>query len=186
MSVGANEVANGCTVLSSRQAARSIPHRSSTASAKARCASRGKRPVRQESSIGSASATSRDHRQEHGLEPVEDRVDLDRLHARLVVVEHDVVRVAVVVEAGDVLAAQLEVPLEVRQHDAVVLLLARPEPALVAEGAGARQLRAELGRDADGLLVVAARDADEARLERLVVVRLLERPQLLEELAEIG
>ena len=127
-----------------------------------------------------------DHRQERCLEPVEDHLDLDRLHAGLVVVEDDVVRVAVVVEAGDVLAAQLEVPLEVREHEREVLLLARAQPALVAVRAGARQLGAQLGRDADGLLVVAPADPDEGGLERLLVVRLLERPQLLEERAEVG
>ena len=132
MSVGANDVANGCTVLSSRHAARSIPQRSSTASANRRCACRGKRPRRHESSIGSASWTARSHGYERCLQRVEDRHDLVRLHARLVVVEDDVVRIAVVLEARDVLPAQLEVALEVRQHDRVVLLLARAEPALVA------------------------------------------------------
>ena len=127
-----------------------------------------------------------DHRQERRLELVEDHLDLDRLHARLVVVEDDVVRVAVVVEAGDVLAPQLEVPLEVREHEREVLLLARTQPALVAVRAGAGQLGAQLGRDADGLLVVAPADPDEGGLERSLVVGLLERPQLLEERAEVG
>src|SRR5256885_8766114 len=49
------------------------------------------------------------------LELVEDRDDLARLHARLVDVEHDVVGVAFGLEAVDVAAPQLEVPLEVRE-----------------------------------------------------------------------
>ena len=84
-------------------------------------------------------------RQERGLQRVEDRDDLVRLHARLVVVEHDVVRIVRRLEAGDVLAAQLEVALEVRQHDRVVLLLARAQPALVSLRAGARHLGAQVG-----------------------------------------
>ena len=71
-----------------------------------------------------------------------------------------------------------------RQHDRVVVLRARAEPAAVAERAGALELGLQLGRDADGLLVVAARDADDAGLERFARVRLLERAQLLEQLAE--
>ena len=59
MSVVASETSKGWTVRSSRHDARSMPHRSSTASEKARCASRGKRPRRQESSTGAASATAR-------------------------------------------------------------------------------------------------------------------------------
>ena len=62
-----------------------------------------------------------------------------------------------------------------REHEREVLLLAGAQPALVAVRAGARQLGPQLGRDADGLLVVAAADADERRLERFLVVRLLER-----------
>ena len=125
-------------------------------------------------------------REQRSLQRVEDRDDLVRLHPRLVVVEDDVVRIAVGLEAGDVPPAQLEIALEVRQHDRVVLLLARAEPALVSERAGARHLGAQLRGHADRLLVVAARDADEACLERLEVVLLLEWAQLLEELAEVG
>ena len=73
-----------------------------------------------------------------------------------------------------------------RQHDSVVLLLTCAEPRLVAERAGPRQLGAQVGRDTHGLLVVAVRDADQAGLERVVVVLLAERPQLLEEVAELG
>ena len=77
------------------------------------------------------------------------------------------------------------VVLEMRQHDRVVLLLAGVQPGPVAERAGAGQLRPQVGRDARRLLVVAARDPDEARLERLEVVSLLEGPQLLEQPAEL-
>jgi hypothetical protein len=56
MSFGDIDVAKGCTVRSNRHEARSIPHRSSSASEKRRCASRGKRPCRQASSTAAASA----------------------------------------------------------------------------------------------------------------------------------
>ena len=125
-----------------------------------------------------------DHRHEAFLEPVEDRLHLGRLHARLVVVEHDVVGIAIVVEARDVAPPQLEVPLEVREHDRVVVLGPRTQPCAIAERAGALELRQQLGRNSDRLLVVASGDADHARLERVGVVRLLERSQLLDQLAE--
>ncbi len=99
-----------------------------------------------------------------------------RLHAGLVVIEHDVVGVARGLEAGHVLAAQLEVAFEVRQQDGEVLRLAGAQPALVPLRAGAGHLGAQLRRDEDGFLVVAARDPDQVG----------ERAQLLEELAEIG
>ena len=95
MSVGANDVANGCTVVSSRHAARSIPHALEHREREPRCASRGKRPRRHESSTGSASATARISGTSAALRRSKIALDLGRLHARLVVVEHDVVRVAV-------------------------------------------------------------------------------------------
>ena len=125
-------------------------------------------------------------REKRALEGVEDRDDLFRLHPRLVVVEDDVVRVVRRLEARHVLAAQLEVALEVRQHDPVVLLLARTKPALVALRAGACHLGPQLRGNANRLLVVAPCDADEARLEGFEVVLLLERPEILEQLAELG
>ena len=126
-----------------------------------------------------------DHRQQDGLELVEDDLDLVGLHPGLVVVEHHVVGVAVVLEALDVASPQLEIPLEMREHDSVVLLLAGTQPGLVAERAGARQLGTQVGRHPDGLLEVTAGDADEARLERLLVVLGFERPELVEEGAEV-
>ena len=51
--------------------------------------------------------------------------------------------------------------------------------------AGARQLDAELGRNAALLLPVAARDADQARVVGVVVERLLERAQALEQAADL-
>ena len=54
------------------------------------------------------------HRHQRRLEPLEDPHHLARLHPRLVVVQEDVVGVARRREAGDVLAAELELALEVR------------------------------------------------------------------------
>jgi hypothetical protein len=126
-----------------------------------------------------------EHRDERGLQLLEDRLDLRGLHPRLVVVEDDVVRIVLRAEAPDVLPAQLEAPLEVRQENREVLLLARLEPGAVAERAGAREIRSELRRHARRLVVVPLRHADEARLERVVAVLLLESAQLLEQLAEL-
>ena len=59
MSSGEIDVANGCTVRSSRHDALSIPQRSSTPSENRNCAFQGKWPRRHESSIGSPSETVR-------------------------------------------------------------------------------------------------------------------------------
>ena len=106
--------ANGCAVSSKRHAVRSKPSDSSTRSANCFCCSAGKSPSRNEVSTGSRCATSATICLQRRLELVEDRCDLGRLHAALVVVEQRVVRVVVRREALDVPVAQLEVPLEVR------------------------------------------------------------------------
>ena len=80
---------------------------------------------------------------------------------------------------------KLDEPLEMRAEDFVVACLARLEPRLVADRACARHLGAEVGRDAALLLVVAARDADHACLERLALVLGLKTAELLEQLAEL-
>ena len=76
--------------------------------------------------------------------------------------------------------------LEVGAEELVVRRFARLEPRDVAERAGARHLGAEVARNPALLLVVAARDADDARLERLAVGGFLQLAQLLEERPELG
>ena len=144
------------------------------------------RVVAEEARVVDRLAEPRDHLHEAVAQTVEDDLDLGGLHAGLVVVEQRVVRIVVRLVAGDVLAGQLDQPLELRPEDLVVARLPRLEPRLVADRAGARHLRAQLGRDAAILLVVAARDADDARLERLARMLGLEVAQLLEQLAELG
>ena len=143
-----------------------------------------KSPWRHESSTGSpmpaTSGTSTSFRR------AKTEATSRRPHARLVVVEERVVRIVERLVARDVLARELEPPLEMRAEDLVVRRLARLEPRDVAERAGARHLGAQVARNATLLLVVAARDADDARLERLRLGALLERAQLLEQLAELG
>ena len=58
-------------------------------------------------------------------------------------------------------------------------------PGFQAERTGATHLRRQVGRDAQGLLEVVPRDADQARLERLRVEPLLDRPQLVEQPPEL-
>ena len=70
---------------------------------------------------------SRDQRHELLLEPVEDDPHLGRRRSRLEVVEQDVVRIVGGLEARDVLALQLELPVEPRAEGGVVVLApARP------------------------------------------------------------
>src|SRR5439155_11949237 len=103
----------------------------------------------------------------------------------LVVVQQRIVRIVLRAEALDVAAPQLEVALEVREQDREVLARARLEPGLIAERAGADDLRVQLDRNAPRLLVVVPHHADQARLVRVVVVLGLELPGLLEQLGEL-
>ena len=107
-----------------------------------------------------------------------------RLHARLEVVEQRVVRL-VHLEAGRVLAAELDVALEIRAEELEVVLRARLDPDRECLGAGQRLLLAQLGRDTQLLVAVAPGDADQARLVGVVVERLLVRPELLEQVAQL-
>ncbi len=121
------------------------------------------------------------------LQVVEDRAHLGRLHLRLEVVEERVVGlVELAVEALDVAVAELEVLAQRRQEGGEVVALAGLDPDRDRERRRARHLRAQLGGDLARLLPVAAGDADQARLERVVLVLRLEGLELLEEPTDLG
>ncbi len=122
---------------------------------------------------------------EHGTDRPEDLGHLRREHVRLEVVEERRVRRVLPLEAVDVLPLELEVALERGQELCEVVRGAGLDPDLVAERSGARQLDAELRRNAALLLPVAARHANEAGVVGLVVERLLERTQALEQAAQL-
>ncbi len=128
----------------------------------------------------------RDERHEHLLQPREDRRHVGGRHARLVVVEQDVVGVLERCETVGVPLYELEPALEVRAEELEVGRGARLEPVDVPLRAGSRELGAQLARDASLLLVVAPGHADHARFDRLRVGGFLELPQLVEERAELG
>ena len=111
--------------------------------------------------------------------------DLGRRHVRLEVVEERRVRRVLPLEALDVAALQVEVALERGKEAREVVLRARLDPDLVAERGRADHLGAELGWNAALLLPVATRDADEARVVGVVVERLLEWLQSLEQAADL-
>ena len=111
--------------------------------------------------------------------------DLGRRHVRLEVVEERRVRRVLPLEALDVAALQVEVALERGKEAREVVLRARLDPDLVAERGRADHLGAELGGNAALLLPVAARDADEARIVGVVVERLLEWLQSLEQASDL-
>ena len=137
---------------------------------------------RNDASTGGASL---DELGEHRPDRPEHLGDLGREHVRLEVVEERRVRRVLPLEAVDVLPLQLEVALERGEELREVVRRAGLDPDLVAERSRARQLDAELRRDAALLLPVPARHADEARVVGVVVERLLERTQALEQAAEL-
>ena len=106
-----------------------------------------------------------------------------REHVRLVVVEEWRVRRVLPFEAVDVLSLELEVALERRRTSKS--LVARGSIQTWLPSAAARQLDAELRRNAALLLPVAARHPDEAGVVGVVVERLLERTEALEDAAEL-
>src|SRR5947207_3786040 len=116
----------------------------------------------------------------------EDRANFGRLHPALVVVERCVVRLVVVaVEAVDVAAAQVEVLAQRRQEGLEVVLRARVDPDEVGERRRTRHLGAQVGGDLPRLLPVDARDANEARLERVVRLLLLEVGEFVEQAPDL-
>jgi hypothetical protein len=120
-----------------------------------------------------------DQRRELALQLVEDLRDLGRLHPLLIVVEQDVVGLAV--EALDVAELQVEVLLQMRQERVEVRVRACLDPDGKRLGGGVSHLAAQLGRHLALLLPVTARDADQARLVRIGIEALLVRLQLLEQ-----
>ena len=130
-------------------------------------------------------AGGRDERHLLLLELVEDLTHLRRLHPGLEVVQEHVVGLVVVVEALDVAAAEVEVVPQGRQELREVGLLARLHPDGHRERGGAAHLGAQLGGHPASLLPVAADDADQAGLVRVVVERLLVRCELVEQPAHL-
>ena len=118
---------------------------------------------------------------------VVERLAHDRaLHPGLVVVEQRVVGLVVVaVEALDVALAQLQVVPQHGQEAREVVALSGLDPDGIAERRRARHLRPEVGRNLAFLLPVAAGDPDEARLEGVVLVLLLEARELVHEPADL-
>jgi hypothetical protein len=111
---------------------------------------------------------------------VEHLFDLGRLHEGLEVVEERRVRGVVPLEAFGVALLELEVPLEGGEERGEVVVRASVHPDLVALRPGTQQLGAELRRHAPRLLPVPPGHANQARVVRVVLERLLERPELLE------
>ena len=119
-----------------------------------------------------------------GLQLLEDRPHLRRLHPLLVVVEQDVVGLVRRLEAVDVGELQLDVPLEVRQEPPEVGLGPRLDPGGLGERRGASHLGLEVGGHPQRLVEVSACHPDQAGLVGARVEALLVRAQLLEQLAD--
>src|SRR5207237_8228185 len=122
-----------------------------------------------------------DEAAELGLEHVEDRTDLGGRHALLVVVEEYVIGVVVGRKALDVAEAEIQKAFEPRTKGGEVGSLASLHPDLVGAGARLDELGGELRRDAARFLPVAAGDAEDARVVRVVRERVPIRLELVEE-----
>ncbi len=109
-----------------------------------------------------------------------------RLHEGLEVVEERRIGRVVPLEALDVAALQVEVALESGEELGEVVRRARFDPDLVAERGRADHLGPQFGGNTPLLLPVAARHADKAGLVGVVVERLFERLQALEQEAGLG
>ena len=123
---------------------------------------------------------------EHGPDRPEHLRHLGRQHVRLEVVEQRRVRRVLPLEALDVASLQLEVSLERREELREVVRRTRLDPDLVSERGGADHLGPQLRRHTALLLPVAPGDADEARVVRVVVERLLEGAEPFEQGADLG
>ena len=123
---------------------------------------------------------------QRGAQRREHLAHLGRRHPGLVVVEQRRVGQVGRLEALDVAALQLDVRAQVGEERGEVVVPARLDPGVVAAGGGAGHLDAQLGGDAARLLVVAAGDADQARVVGVVRQRLLERREPLEQAADLG
>src|SRR5829696_5598901 len=119
------------------------------------------------------------------LQPIEDSADLGRLHAGLEVVEEDVVWLVVVVEALDVATPELDVLLQGGQELREVRILPRLHPDGHRERGGARDLGLELRRHAARLLPLPAHEPDQGSLVGVVVHRVGERSELLQQLSHL-
>ena len=123
-------------------------------------------------------------RDELGLENLEDRANVRRPHARLVVVEQNVVRIVVRGEALCIAEAQLETALEPGPERREVRCLARLDPGLVRFRSVLGERGYELARDASCLLPVAARDLQQARVVGVGGKRSAVRLQLVQQLPD--
>ena len=130
-------------------------------------------------------AHRRDERHELLLEPVEHLPHLGRRHIGLEVVQQHVVGLPCRLEALHVAVLELQVALERGDEAGEVRLGASLEPGLMAERRRSRDLGRKGRRHAARLLVVTARDADQARLERVVREALLVPRKLLEQPADL-
>ena len=176
--------ANGCATGSMRQLPSRKPKRPSRTRCSSLCASTGKWPWRHESStlLRDASAISGTS---PSLQPGEDLAHLGGLHPRLEVVEQRVVGLV-----------DLEARRRTRRRSSMLRSRCGRKSsksfvrrASTQTGNASAPARVCSSRSSAGtlqlLVAVAAGDPDQARLVRVVVERLLVRPELLEQLAEL-
>jgi hypothetical protein len=145
--------------------------------------------ARQRARAVGAARRRRHERDELLLEAVEQRGQLGRGQARLVVVEQHVVRVREVagpVEARGVAVREIDHALERRPEEREVARVARVHPRLLGVRGGARHLGGQLRRNPHGLVMVAPDRGHEPRVVGVRVDGCRPRLQGVEQVAERG
>ena len=127
-----------------------------------------------------------DERHEGVAQLREQRAQLGRREARLEVLEQHVVGVLEALEAGDVALPQLDVALERGAEVLEVVVRERLLPRVKAGRLRVRDVGGEVGRHADGALVVAPDPADEPRVVTVRVLALRPWLQGVEQAAQAG
>ena len=110
--------------------------------------------------------------------------DRRRRHAFVGVVDMRIGDVLVGSEEAGIFAAEIERLFQIRHHGGEVVRRPRPRPGVVGGRAVRVRARDVVGRDLDRLLVVAARDADEAGVVGIVRQAFAERRKRVEQPAD--
>src|SRR5579863_5811577 len=140
----------------------------------------------QERVVRVALAELRDERDELVLDLLEDACDVGRLHLRLEVVQEDVVRLVLRLEACDVAAAQLDVALERTEEELEVGGRLRLLPDRARLGGRDGHLTAQLYGHLNSLVVHPAREPEEAGVVRARVEGAAKRLELVQQAADLG
>jgi hypothetical protein len=126
------------------------------------------------------------HRDEFAPQFVEQAPDRRRRHAFVGIVDMRVGDVFVRGEELGVFATQCERLFQIRHHRGEVVRGSRASPGVVGRSAVGVRARHPVGRNADSLVVLAARDPDQACVVVVTRQALAKRRERVEQLADLG